>query len=63
MNSLKKVAIVLAILTIAGLVADYIVDNGDIPGMYTLFFLSLLIVNVLVMLVIWLFRKLVQSGF
>lgn len=58
---LKKLVIVLAILTLAGLVIDYIVDKVNFPGTYTLFPLSLLIIALLVMLVIWLFRLLIQN--
>lgn len=61
--NLRKLAIVLAVLTVAGLVVDYLVDKENFPAVYTLFPLSLLIINLLVMLVIWLFKKLVQSGF
>lgn len=63
LKSLKKVSVILAVLTLAGLVVDFLVDKENFPGMYTLFPLCLLIIAVLVMLVIWLFRKLVQSGF
>lgn len=58
---LKKLVIVLAILTVAGLVIDYIVDKVNFPGAYTLFPLSLLIIALLVMLVIWLFHLLIQN--
>lgn len=61
--NLKKLAIALAVLTVVGLVVDYFIDKVNFPGTYTLFPLSLLIINLLVMLVIWLFKKLVQSGF
>ena len=59
--NLRKLAIALAILTIVGLVADYFIDKVNFPGVYTLFPLSLLIIDLLVMLVIWLFRMLIQN--
>ncbi len=59
--NLRKLAIALAILTIVGLVADYFIDKVYFPGVYTLFPLSLLIIDLLVMLVIWLFRMLIQN--
>lgn len=59
--NLKKVALVLGVLTIVGLIADYFNDKVDFPGVFTLFPLSLLIITILVMLVIWLFRTLIQA--
>lgn len=59
--NLKKVAIVLFILTLVGLVVDYMTENENIPGEYTLLPTCLLIVVLLVMLVIWLFRMLIQK--
>lgn len=59
--NLGKVAIVLAILTVAGLAADYFADKINFPGVFTLFPLSLLIINLLVMLVVWLFHALIQN--
>lgn len=61
LTNLKKLVFVLAILTFAGLVIDYIVDKVNFPGSYTLFPLSLLIIALLVMLVIWLFHLLIQN--
>ena len=61
MGNLRKLAIVLSVLVLAGLVADYIADKENFPDVYTLFPLCLLIVNLLVMLVIWLFRVLVNE--
>lgn len=61
LGNLGKVSIVLSILTIAGLIADKYTDKGNFPGVYTLFPLSLLIINLLVMLVIWLFHTLIQN--
>lgn len=58
---LKKLAIILFIATLAGLVVDYLVDKVDFPGEFTLFPLLLLITTLLVMLVIWLFRALIQK--
>jgi hypothetical protein len=59
--NLKKVAILLALLTVAGLVADYMIDKDNFPAEYTLFPLCLFIITLLVMLVIWLFRTLIQK--
>lgn len=61
LGNLGKVAIVLSILTIAGLIVDRYTDKANFPGVYTLFPLSLLIINLLVMLVIWLFHTLIQN--
>ncbi|MCB9046602.1 MAG: hypothetical protein H6550_10770 [Chitinophagales bacterium] len=58
---LRKTAIVLALLTLVGLVVDYMLDKINFPGAYTLFPISLLIITLLVMLVIWLFRALIQK--
>lgn len=59
--NLRKLAIALAMLTVVGLVADYLIDKVNFPGVYTLFPLSLLIIDLLVMLVIWLFHLLIQN--
>lgn len=59
--NLRKVAIVLVVLTLAGVVADYMADKTNFPAEYTLFPLCLLIITLLVMLVIWLFRTLIQK--
>lgn len=59
--NLKKLAIAFVVLTLGGLVVDYIVDKTDFPGAFTLFPLCLLIITVLVMLVIWLFHTLIQT--
>jgi len=61
LTKLKKLAIALAILTLVGLVVDYLTDKVNFPGVYTLFPLCLLIIDLLVMLVIWLFRALIQN--
>lgn len=61
LNNLKKLAIALAVLTLLGLAADYFTDKENFPGVYTLFPLCLLIINLLVMLVIWLFHALIQN--
>lgn len=58
---LKKVAIVLALLTLVGLGIDLFIDKSNSPAMFTLIPLCLLITNLLVMLVIWLFRALIQE--
>jgi|GEM_PF-4789150 len=60
LQNLKKVAIALAVLTLVGLAADYFTKNENFPGEYTLFPTCLLIVVLLVMLVIWLFKTLIQ---
>ncbi len=59
--NLRKLAIVLAVLTVVGLGADYFTDKSNFPGVYTLFPLSLLIIDLLIMLVIWLFHLLIQN--
>lgn len=61
LSNLKKLAIILILLTVAGLIADYMTDKVNFPGAFTLFPLSLLIITLLVMLVIWLFRTLIQK--
>ena len=59
--NLKKVAVILALLTLVGLVADYMIDKNNFPAEYTLLPLCLFIITSLVMLVIWLFRTLIQK--
>ncbi len=59
--NLRKLAIALAVLSVVGLVADYFTDKVNFPGVYTLFPLSLLIIDLLIMLVIWLFHLLIQN--
>jgi len=61
LSNLKKLAIILVLLTIAGLIADYMTDRPNFPAEFTLLPLSLLIITLLVMLVIWLFRTLIQN--
>lgn len=63
LRDLKKLAFVLAGLTVVGLVADYMTDKVNFPDVYTLFPLCLLIINLLVMLVIWLFKTFVQRDY
>lgn len=58
--NLRKLAIVLALLTVAGFAIDYVVDKSNAPAMFTLIPICLLITTLLVMLVIWLFRALIQ---
>lgn len=59
-NTLRIIAIVLAVLTVVGLIADYFTDKVNFPNVYTLFPLSLLIVTLLVMLVIWVFKMMTR---
>ena len=56
---LRKAILVLLVLTGVGFGIDYyLVKEADV---FTLFFLCLLIVTMLVLLVVWLFRMLIQK--
>ena len=59
-STLRIIAIILAALTVVGLVADYFTDKVNFPNVYTLFPLCLLIITLLVMLVIWVFKMMTR---
>lgn len=59
-KTLRIFAIILSVLTVVGLVADYFTDKTNFPHVYTLFPLCLLIITLLVMLVVWLFKMMTR---
>lgn len=60
-TKLRNVAIVLAILCLAGLGVDYMVNDGNIPDMYTLIPLCMLIVVLLVIAVTVVYNIMIQQ--
>lgn len=58
---LRITAIILFILTLAGLVADYMSEATNFPGGYTMVPMLVLIVTLLVMLVIKIYMIAIQQ--
>ncbi|MCB0700440.1 MAG: hypothetical protein H6551_11085 [Chitinophagales bacterium] len=61
LTKLRYTAIVLFVLCLAGLGVDYMVNDGDIPDMYTLIPLCMLIVVLLIMAVTVVYNVMIQQ--
>lgn len=61
LQQLLKLAIVLFVLCLAGLVVDYFVYPDNFPNVFTLAPTCLLIITLLIMLVINIFRAMISQ--